>query len=153
MKKFAIVVAALALGLSATQAFACGDDKAACKVSCETKVKAGGGKAAKAAVAKPAAKAAAKKEACMLSTKFEVMGMECQSCADKVTKELKAVKGVESVSVDFEKGQASVDYCSHELKDTKALIEAVQKAGFEAKLAAEAPKTEAPKTEAPKALK
>ncbi|HEY9856190.1 MAG TPA: heavy metal-associated domain-containing protein [Stenomitos sp.] len=147
MKKFAIVVAALALSLTATQAFACGDDKAACKVSCETKVKAGGGKAAK-----PAPKAAAKKEACMLSTKFEVMGMECQSCADKVTKELKAVKGVEAVSVDFEKGQASVDYCSHELKDTKALIEAVQKAGFEAKLAAEAPKAEAPKTAAPKVL-
>lgn len=144
MKKFAIVVAAIALSLSATQAFACGDDKAACKVVCaDQKVKAGGGQAtAKPAAAKPAAaKPAAKKDACMLSTKFEVMGMECQSCADKVTQELKGVKGVEAVTVDYEKGQASVDYCSHEIKDTKALIEAVQKAGFEAKLAVAAPKT------------
>lgn len=150
MKKIAIVFAALALSLSATQAYACGDDMAACKVTCaDKKVKAGGGtaaaktNAAKPAVAKPAAKPAATRAACMLSTKFEVMGMECQSCADKVTQELKAVKGVDSVSVDFEKGQALVGYCSHEIKDTKALIEAVQKAGFEAKLAAEAPKTQA----------
>lgn len=137
MKTFAIVIAALAVSLSATQAFACGNDKAACKVACaDHKVKAGGGQA-KPAAAKPAAK----KDACMLSTNLEVMGMECQSCADKVTAELKGLKGVEAVTVDYEKGTASVDYCSHELKDTKALIGAVQKAGFEAKPAVAAPKT------------
>lgn len=142
MKTFAIVIAALAVSLSATQAFACGNDKAACKVACaDHKVKAGGGQAKPAAAKPAAAKPAAKKEACMLSTNLEVMGMECQSCADKVTAELKGLKGVEAVTVDYEKGTASVDYCSHELTDTKALIGAVQKAGFEAKPAVAAPKT------------
>lgn len=135
MNKFAIAFAAVALSLSATQAWACGDDEAACKVTCaDHKVSAGGGKAA-------AAKPAAKKAACMRSTRFEVMGMECQSCVDKVSSELKAVKGVEAVSVDLDKGQATVEYCSDELKDTHALIDAVHKAGFEAKVAAQAPET------------
>lgn len=142
MKKFAIVIAALAVSLSGAQAFACGSDMAACKVSCaDHKVKAGGGHAKAAAVKPAAAKPAAKKEACMLSAKFEVLGMECQSCVDKVTSELKNVKGVEAVTVDLEKGLASVDYCSHAISDTKAIVEAVKKAGFDAKVAAAAPKT------------
>lgn len=141
MKKFAIVVAALALSLSATQAFACGKDMAACKVVCADHKAAAATTATKSVVAKPKAKM----EACMLSTKLEVMGMECQSCADKVTQGLKAVKGVEAVTVDYQLGQASVDYCAHELKDTKALIQAVEKAGFEAKLPVPAPKAPAHK--------
>lgn len=146
MKKFAIVIAAIALSLSATQAFACGKDMAACKVVCADHKAAAAGTATKSVVAKPvAAKPKAKMEGCMLSTKLEVMGMECQSCADKVTQELKAVKGVEAVTVDYQVGQASVEYCAHELKDTKALIQAVEKAGFDAKLPVPAPKAPAHK--------
>ncbi|MNX46403.1 Copper-transporting P-type ATPase [compost metagenome] len=135
MKKGILVLAALAMTLTAGSAIACGDKAACGNGTCAVDKKAHAGTKA---VAKPAK--AVKKDACQLSTKLEVLGMECANCSDHVTKSLQAVKGVEAVSVDLETGIASVDYCSMQLKDTKALLKAVEKAGYDAKLAAAAPK-------------
>jgi|GEM_PF-224627 copper chaperone CopZ len=84
------------------------------------------------------------KAACYRDVKFEVMGMECADCANKVSTSLKALKGVEAVNIDLDNGVASVNYCSMEIKDTHVLIEAIKKAGYEAKLAAAEPKTATP---------
>lgn len=74
-------------------------------------------------------------ESCKVSAKFDIKGMECEDCVKKVTKELNAVKGVEAVNVDLKTGKATVDYCTGDLKDTSTLIQAVKKAGYEAKSA------------------
>jgi copper chaperone CopZ len=130
------MLAALAMTLTAGNAIACGDGGACAGKACPADKKVSVS-APKTAVV-PAK--AVKKEACQLSTKLEVLGMQCANCTDHVTKSLQGVKGVEAVSVDLESGIASVDYCSNELKDTSVLIKAVEKAGYDAKLAAAAPK-------------
>ncbi|HEY9899635.1 MAG TPA: heavy metal-associated domain-containing protein [Pantanalinema sp.] len=143
MKKGFLVLAALALTLTAGNAIACGEGSSCAPGTCAVDKKAGATAPKAAAPAK-----AVKKDACQLSTRLEVLGMECASCADHVTKSLQGVKGVEAVSVNLESGIASVDYCSMELKDTSALIKAVEKAGYDAKLAAASPKA-APAKAAP----
>lgn len=124
MKKGLVLLATLALlGGAIPNAYACPVDETS---MAPHHVAAGGGKTAK-------------RPACYRSAKFEVMGMECADCANKVSTTLKAIKGVESVNIDLEHGIALVDYCSMEIKDTALLIKAVQKAGYEAKLAAAEP--------------
>lgn len=118
MKPMALLLVTLALGVSAASAIACPVSSPA------GAVKAGGGHA---------------QMACMRTTKLEVMGMECADCVHKVSEGLKAVKGVETVDVDLDQGVATVEYCSKDLKDTSLLLKAVEKAGYDAKLAQAAP--------------
>ncbi|MNY77383.1 Copper-transporting P-type ATPase [compost metagenome] len=65
--------------------------------------------------------------------------MSCANCADHVTKGLQGVAGVQAVDVNLEAGLATVDYSAAKLKDTAVLVKAVEKAGYDAKLAAKAP--------------
>lgn len=132
MKKGILVLAALALTMSAGNALACGD-KSACAGKCvippEKRVQAGGG----------STHAAPKKDAKTTTVKLEVLGMECANCADHVTKGLMAVPGVEGVNVSLESGLATVDYNASKVKDTAVLVKAVEKAGYDAKVAPKAP--------------
>ena len=64
-------------------------------------------------------------------TKLKISGMHCQGCAGNVEKALKAVKGVNSASVDLAANQASVQY-DPARTNPKALAEAVKKAGYSA---------------------
>lgn len=56
---------------------------------------------------------------------YEITGMKCDGCAKTVTEKLSAVRGVESVSVDLEKHQATIEgkpftwSLKRALKDTK----------------------------------
>lgn len=130
MKAFILALAAASV-LVAPMAIAC-PDQAACK-----------GKIASAQTAPAAAKAdtcTPEQEAqCKRTVNLHVTGMKCNDCVGKVTKGLRAVKGVEGVQVSLKDNAAEVQYCSMELKDTKALLKAVKKAGFSAKFAS-APK-------------
>jgi copper chaperone CopZ len=64
-------------------------------------------------------------------TKLKITGMHCQGCASSVEKALKGVKGVSAAKVDLAANQASVDYDPAKT-DSKAMAEAVKKAGFSA---------------------
>lgn len=61
-----------------------------------------------------------------------VEGMGCEGCVAAVEKALRAVPGVRSVRVDLKAGRATVD---QEGADPGALLRAVQKAGYDARLA------------------
>lgn len=56
---------------------------------------------------------------------YEVTGMKCQGCVEKVTQKLSAVPGVKAVDVDLEKKQATVTgrpfkfFLKRSLKGTK----------------------------------
>ena len=138
IRKLSLIVALSVLGF-APAALACGPnakachDAGACSTACET-----GAKDAKAAAADAKVVAAHKNHACFRDAALSIQGMECQNCADKVTKGLKGVAGVHAVAVDLEHGVAHVDYCSKQVKAIDVLIGAVKKAGYVAKVA-EAP--------------
>lgn len=73
---------------------------------------------------------------------LSVTGMTCASCVGRVEKALKAVPGVSSASVNLATERASITAAGG--VPTSALIQAVAKAGYEAKpLAAEASDTDA----------
>jgi len=59
-----------------------------------------------------------------------IEGMSCNHCAAAVTKELQAVDGVLSATVDLEKKTATVEVDDPALADA-ALREAVEEAGYE----------------------
>ncbi|MFC3932898.1 copper chaperone CopZ [Streptococcus dentapri] len=44
-----------------------------------------------------------------MSKTYQVSGMKCDGCAKTVSEKLSAVKGVESVNVDLEKNQVTIE--------------------------------------------
>lgn len=60
---------------------------------------------------------------------YQITGLKCQGCVDTVTEKLSALKNVDSVRVDLEKGQVSVTgtawkmTLNRALKDSKFRIE------------------------------
>jgi copper chaperone len=67
-----------------------------------------------------------------MSITLEVSGMTCAHCVHAVTKALESVPGVERAEVNLEGKRARVD---GEV-EAEALLRAVEKQGYEAKLAA-----------------
>jgi copper chaperone CopZ len=65
--------------------------------------------------------------------KITISGMHCDNCSAKVVKALKAVKGVQKVAVNREKGEAAVTIAANAKVETVVLVNAVAKAGYEAK--------------------
>jgi|DewCreStandDraft_4_1066084.scaffolds.fasta_scaffold00029_340 copper chaperone CopZ len=74
----------------------------------------------------------------MMTEKLELVieGMGCEGCVAAVDKALRAVPGVRAVTVDLKSGRATVE---HEGADPKALLRAVEKAGYDARPAATTP--------------
>ena len=70
----------------------------------------------------------------MATAKLNVTGMHCGHCQDKVTKALQGVTGVYSAIVDWQDGEAEVDF-NDDTVTTELLLAAVQRAGYAAKLA------------------
>jgi copper chaperone len=69
----------------------------------------------------------------MANVKLKIAGMTCGHCLAKVEKALKGVSGVYSAIVDLPEGEAEVDF-DDDAVTTTALIGAVEKAGYGAKL-------------------
>lgn len=65
-----------------------------------------------------------------MTNTLQIGGMTCEHCVGAVTKALKSVAGVDSVSVDLGAGRARVDGKA----DAASLVRAVEKQGYEAKL-------------------
>ena len=65
------------------------------------------------------------------SETLEIEGMTCASCVGRVEKALKSVEGVESAHVNLATEKATIQASSSVTRDS--LIQAVTKAGFEAK--------------------
>jgi copper chaperone CopZ len=70
----------------------------------------------------------------MANVKLRVGGMTCGHCRTKVEAALKGVRGVYSVVVDLQDGEAEVDF-DDDAVTTADLLGAVQRAGYGAKLA------------------
>lgn len=68
-----------------------------------------------------------------LSVPLQVDGMTCIGCVANVKRALKAVPGVSSVKVIFEKNEAVVAYEKDKVA-VKQLIQAVEKAGYKASM-------------------
>jgi copper ion binding protein len=66
----------------------------------------------------------------MSSTTFSVPGMTCGHCEQAVSTELSKIDGVTSVTVDLETKRVVVS--SEAPVDWKAIVDAVDEAGFEA---------------------
>ncbi|MBX6311451.1 MAG: cation transporter [Isosphaeraceae bacterium] len=69
-----------------------------------------------------------------------VKGMTCEACAAHIQKELAKVPGVKRASVRYDQGQAAVAFDPHSPPDTKALLDAAERAGYKAMLAVDAGK-------------
>jgi Cu+-exporting ATPase len=67
-------------------------------------------------------------------TELTVDGMTCGNCARHVTEALQAVPGVRSAAVNLEGKSASVKWVLGADQNDQALVQAVEKAGFEAKV-------------------
>ncbi len=63
-----------------------------------------------------------------MATILKVTGMTCQHCVQAVTKALKNVPGVVTVSVSLERGQVVVEGTA----SREALVSAVKEVGYEA---------------------
>jgi len=121
MKGIGILTAAL-LALGAEPAIAHEDGAMQAKPEA---AKAGALAKAKSAAAKPATGKVVTKD-------FEIAGMMCTSCVEKVTAGVKKVKGVQSVKVDLEAGKGSITYTEGVANPDK-LIKAIEKAGYKGK--------------------
>ena len=66
----------------------------------------------------------------MSTTTFSVPGMTCGHCKQAVTSELTKITGVTSVDVDLDTKQVVV--ASESPVEWKAIVDAVDEAGFEA---------------------
>jgi len=64
---------------------------------------------------------------------IQVDGLSCPFCAYGLEKNLKKVKGIESVDIDMKTGKATVIIKSDMSVDDQALRQAVKKAGFTAR--------------------
>lgn len=62
---------------------------------------------------------------------LNVTGMKCGACSKKVTNALKAIEGVNAVSVDHESGKAKVAFDEGKT-NADAMIAAIEKLSFEA---------------------
>ena len=69
----------------------------------------------------------------MKEKKLNVEGMMCEHCVAHVTKALEGVKGVKNVRVSLDDGTAVLD--AGLLVSDKALISAVEEAGYKATVA------------------
>jgi len=67
-------------------------------------------------------------------SQLAVTGMTCNNCARQVTEALQSVPGVRSASVLLEAGRALVRWTERAEPDTAALVQAVEKKGFHARL-------------------
>lgn len=63
-------------------------------------------------------------------TSIAIQGMQCATCAKRVTKKLTSVSNVKLATVDPEKGTALVSVVEGKDLSPKALWEAVENAGF-----------------------
>jgi Cu+-exporting ATPase len=68
------------------------------------------------------------------TTELLVDGMTCQNCVRHVTEAIQGTPGVRSASVSLENKRASIRWNSEAPKNISAVIAAVQKAGYEAKM-------------------
>src|SRR6266487_3822670 len=66
-------------------------------------------------------------------TDLAISGMTCGNCARHVTEALQSVPGVRSATVDLDAEQASVRWEVEGLRNVRAAIQAVEKAGYGAK--------------------
>ena len=78
------------------------------------------------------------KTASVSVTELLVSGMNCNNCARHVTEAIQSVTGVRSASVILEAGRASVRWVDGSAVNVSAVLEAVRRAGFEAKAVEEA---------------
>ena len=69
-----------------------------------------------------------------MKKEFKVEGLKCSGCAKAVENAVSAVEGVEKTSVDFEDKKLTVEFLQDKV-DEQRIIEAVSKAGYQAKLA------------------
>jgi Cu+-exporting ATPase len=67
------------------------------------------------------------------TTELRVKGMTCNNCARHVTEAIQSVAGVRSANVMLEAQHASVRWIAGAQRDDSALVQAVQKAGYDAK--------------------
>jgi Cu+-exporting ATPase len=67
-----------------------------------------------------------------LEVELSIQGMTCSTCVISVAKALQAVEGVTLVKVDLEEGMAEIR--AKKEVDPNKLVEAVKKAGFEARI-------------------
>ena len=70
----------------------------------------------------------------MATAKLWVSGMTCGHCQMKVEQALKGVNGVYTAIVDLKDGEVEVDF-NDDAVTSDRLIQAVEKAGYGAKLA------------------
>ena len=70
----------------------------------------------------------------MASAKLKVTGMTCGHCQKTVEQALKGVTGVYSAVVDLQDGEAEIDF-DDDAVTAGALVAAVEKAGYRARLA------------------
>jgi len=64
---------------------------------------------------------------------MSIEGMSCEACVQKVEKALQSVGCAKNISVDLEKKQATLE-CQGDEAHQKKLVEAVEAAGFKARL-------------------
>jgi copper chaperone CopZ len=69
------------------------------------------------------------------TTTLRSQELSCPSCISKIEKELKRVKGVDSVDVRYNTGRIIIEH-DPERAPTETLIEAVGRAGYAAKASA-----------------
>jgi len=67
------------------------------------------------------------------ATELRVNGMTCNNCARHVTEAIQSVPGVRNASVNLEGRRASVRWAGAAQPNVPAVIQAIQKAGYEAK--------------------
>ena len=72
-------------------------------------------------------------EAASTVSTFEIDGMTCGGCSAAVRLAVKKMEGVQDVEVDHDGGSATVKYDSEKVS-TDAIVEAIEKQGFEAKV-------------------
>ena len=71
----------------------------------------------------------------MIIQKFDVDGMSCANCVAHVEKAVKGLSGIGRVEVSLDTNSMTVEYDDGAL-NAKAIIDAVEEAGYEAKAAA-----------------
>src|SRR5438046_91299 len=90
----------------------------------------------------PAARAAAHEiSSPSETTELSVGGMSCSNCVRHVTEAIQSVPGVGAAAVDLEHGSASVTWLPNAQPDIEALLQAIQRSGYQPALSASPPTT------------
>lgn len=63
---------------------------------------------------------------------FAIKGMFCADCARRITAQVRKTPGVKSVRIDYETGKGTITYEAGKV-DAAKLIQAIQKAGYQAR--------------------